>query len=287
MKLALGTAQFGLPYGIANRRGQIDQEEASRIIEVARANHVDMLDTAIAYGDSEACLGSVGVNGFKVISKLPSISEDVDVVSWVTQQVEDSVDRLMVESLYGLLLHRPDELFGKDGQALWESLQELKSNGFIEKLGISIYSPAELERITSAHHIDIVQAPFNIFDRRMETSGWFQKLHEMGIEIHVRSVFLQGLLLMPRAEVPEKFSRWSNYLDQWHTYLQEANVSAYAACLGFVSSQPMVDRSVIGVDSSSQLLKLVQAFQGGKDEQIPDLACNDECFINPANWNML
>lgn len=288
MKLALGTAQIGLPYGITNHHGQIDIDEARRIIFTARDNDIDMLDTAINYGDSQERLGEIGVSEFKIISKLPSISSNSNVTNWVNNNIHKSLKKLMASSLYGLLLHRPKELLGRNGKELWASLEMLKNEGFIQKLGISIYSPNELEKIVEVYDIDIVQAPFNIFDRRMEVSGWFQRLHDMDIEIHVRSIFLQGLLLMPVNQVPKKFNRWMNYFNLWHAFLEKNNLSPQSACISFIRSKPIIDRIVIGVDKSSQLVELLSDFNGTRNEQVsvPDLSCNDEDFINPVNWNM-
>ena len=288
MKLALGTAQIGLPYGITNHHGQIDIDEARRIIFTARDNDIDMLDTAINYGDSQERLGEIGVSEFKIVSKLPSISSNSNVTNWVNNNIHKSLKKLMASSLYGLLLHRPKELLGRNGKELWASLEMLKNEGFIQKLGISIYSPNELEKIVEVYDIDIVQAPFNIFDRRMEVSGWFQRLHDMDIEIHVRSIFLQGLLLMPVNHVPKKFNQWMNYFNLWHAFLEKNNLSPQSACISFIRSKPMIDRIVIGVDKSSQLVELLSDFNGTRNEQVsvPDLSCNDEDFINPVNWNM-
>ena len=288
MKLALGTAQIGLPYGITNHHGQIDIDEARRIIFTARDNDIDMLDTAINYGDSQERLGEIGVSEFKIVSKLPSISSNSNVTNWVNNNIHKSLKKLMASSLYGLLLHRPKELLGRNGKELWASLEMLKNEGFIQKLGISIYSPNELEKIVEVYDIDIVQAPFNIFDRRMEVSGWFQRLHDMDIEIHVRSIFLQGLLLMPVNHVPKKFNQWMNYFNLWHAFLEKNNLSPQSACISFIRSKPMIDRIVIGVDKSSQLVELLSDFNGTKNEQVsvPNLSCNDEDFINPVNWNM-
>ena len=138
-RLALGTVQFGLPYGIANHSGQVSRAEANDMLQYALANGIDTLDTAIAYGDSETCLGEVGAQGFNVVTKLPALPDRCEnVINWTQQQVSMSLSRLGVTKVYGLLLHRSEQLLGSNGVALYQSLQALKDNGQVQKVGISI-----------------------------------------------------------------------------------------------------------------------------------------------------
>ncbi len=285
MKLALGTVQFGMQYGIANTGEQTGQAEVERILAYALQSGVDMLDTAVTYGDSEACLGAAGVDGFRVVTKLPAEMGD-DVESWVFEHLKASLKRLRTDRVYGLLLHRSQQLLGDGGQLLAKALARLKAEGLVAKVGVSIYDPKELELVTQACPIDLVQAPLNVFDRRLMTSGWLQRLHDDGVEVHVRSVFLQGLLLMPRTRVPNKFSPWSALFDRWHTWLAESHANATEACLAFVN-HPMVDRAVIGVDNLAQFKEVLQASRGAAVKELPDLACNDTKLVNPSNWNSL
>lgn len=285
MKLALGTVQFGMQYGIANTGEQTGQAEVERILAYALQSGVDMLDTAVAYGDSEACLGAAGVDDFRVVTKLPAEMGD-DVESWVLENLEESLKRLRISTMYGVLLHRSQQLLGTGGQLLARALARLKSEGLVAKIGVSIYDPNELDLVTRECPIDLVQAPLNVFDRRLVISGWLQRLHDEGIEVHVRSVFLQGLLLMPRTRVPERFSPWSTLFDRWHAWLAENHANATEACLAFVN-HPMVDRAVIGVDNLAQFKEVLHASRGAAVKELPDLACNDTKLVNPSNWNFL
>ncbi len=208
-RLALGTVQFGLPYGIANQTGQISRDEAAAILNHAWAMGLDTLDTAIAYGGSEARLGEIGVKQWRVISKLPAVPESVtDVAAWVENSVNGSLERLNIPMLRGLLLHCSRQLLGVRGDTLYRALAAIKDEGKVEKIGVSIYGPEELDALWPHYQFDLVQAPFNVIDRRLATSGWLKRLHQAGIEVHVRSVFLQGLLLMDTANRPVSFNRW-------------------------------------------------------------------------------
>ncbi len=287
-RLALGTVQFGLPYGIANQAGQVTRAEAKSMLQVALANGIDTLDTAIAYGDSETCLGEVGTQGFKVVTKLPALPDScADVSSWVQQQVNSSLLRLGVTEVYGLLLHRSEQLLGSNGSVLFKALQKLKDNGQVQKVGISIYSPSELVALSPNYHFDLVQAPFNLVDQRLYTSGWMQRLKDDNVKIHTRSAFLQGLLLMDNADIPAKFSPWSGLWQAWHQWLADHAVSAVQACLAFPLSFPEIDRVIVGADSQSQLEQIVSAANKLLEADLPDLHCGDENLINPANWNLL
>lgn len=287
-RLALGTVQFGLSYGIANQDGQVTRSVAKDMLHLAAAKGVDTLDTAIAYGESETCLGEVGTQGFKLITKLPAVPEGCsNVNSWVREQVAASFGRLGVHSVYGVLLHRPDQLLKADGKVLFRALQDLKEAGVVQKIGISIYTPGELDMLIPQYHFDLVQAPFNLVDRRLFLSGWLQRLKQEGIEIHTRSAFLQGLLLMPRSAIPSKFAPWAEMWGKWHDWLECHSFSAVKASLVYPLSFPEVDRVVIGADSKNQLEQIIGAALGGIPDDLPDLHCEDENLINPARWSKL
>jgi aryl-alcohol dehydrogenase-like predicted oxidoreductase len=287
-RLALGTVQFGLPYGIANQAGQVARSEAKAMLQVALANGIDTLDTAIAYGDSETCLGELGTQGFKVVTKLPALPDScADVSSWVQQQVNASLSRLGVTQVYGLLLHRSEQLLGPNGAALYQALQILKDNNQVQKVGVSIYSPTELDALIPRYQFDLVQAPFNLVDRRLYSTRWMQRLKDDDVEIHTRSAFLQGLLLMSQADMPDKFSPWSSLWHTWYQWLLENEVSGVQACLAFPLSCPEIDRVVVGADCQSQLMQIASAANKLLEADLPDMQCDDENLINPANWRQL
>jgi aryl-alcohol dehydrogenase-like predicted oxidoreductase len=288
MKLALGTVQFGLPYGIANQGGQVKREEVGKILAFAHDSGIDTLDTAAVYGESEVCLGEISTQGFKLVTKLPPLPQgNIDVGVWVETRLRASLSRLNVDSIYAVLIHRTENLMGARGHLIVQSLQRFKAAGMLTKIGISIYHTRELDAVWKAYPIDLVQAPFSIVDRRLVTTGWLQRLHADGVEVHVRSIFLQGLLLMTRKSIPEKFKPWLDLFGQWHTWLEENRVGAKEACLAFVSSQALIDRVVVGVESREQLQELIRWQERVPLPQFPDLSCEDERLINPSNWNLL
>lgn len=287
-RLALGTAQFGMAYGIGNRDGQVTRPAVKEMLQLALASGIDTLDTAIAYGESENILGEAGTQGFKLVTKLPAVPDGcADVSGWVRGQAVASLSRLGVSAVYGLLLHRPEQLLATVGKALYQALLGLKETGRVQKVGVSIYAPSELAGISDQYRIDLVQAPLNLVDRRLHKSGWLQRLNDEGVEVHTRSAFLQGLLLMPRTAIPAKFGPWDGLLSQWHDWLARSNASAVQACLAFPLAFPGIDRVVVGADSVGQLKQVIDAATGPLRSDLPDLSCDAEDLINPGRWSYL
>ncbi|NEO35157.1 MAG: aldo/keto reductase [Moorea sp. SIOASIH] len=286
-RLALGTVQFGIPYGVANSRGQVSIETATEILKYAWSEGVNTLDTAIAYGDSEQRLGNIGVESWQVISKLPKIPSGTnDILNWVKQGVYASLERLKISQLYGLLLHCPQQLLNPEGDMLYIALNWLKENNLVCKIGISIYDPNELEELFSRFQFDLIQSPFNVLDRRLEKSGWLSRLKEIGIEVHVRSVFLQGLLLMNTSARPGYFNPWQQLWEQWEEWLAENNLTPLQACLGSVLSNSEIDRIVVGVDSVSHLQEICTVLKNSLSVSPEDLYSDDINLINPSIWKI-
>ena len=292
MKLALGTAQFGMPYGITNRTGQLTQAQTAEVLAFADAQGISVLDTAMAYGDAETRLGHTGVQNFQVVTKLSQIplvmpAEMTDAGAWAKVQFATSLKRLGLSCVYGLLLHRPGDLLGQHGMALLRAMQELQDQGLVEKLGISVYSPAELEPLLKLARWDMVQAPLNLLDRRLHTTGWLQRLKDSRVEVHTRSAFLQGLLLTHASALPPQFSEWIGLWRAWDEWQLATGCSALGACLAFPLSLPEVDRVVVGVNGLDQLRGAVAALLEPVPQDWPRIACDDQKLINPSLWARL
>jgi aryl-alcohol dehydrogenase-like predicted oxidoreductase len=286
-RLALGTAQFGAAYGLANTSEQVSLEDAREILGVARAAGVDTLDTAALYGASEARLGEIGVADLLVVTKLPGLPDDCgNVGDWVRAGAAASLRRLNVANLAGLLLHRPSDLLGANGRALFAALLALKSEGLVAKIGYSVYSPDEFDALMKSFSPDLVQAPYNVFDRRLETSGWLSRLRDIGAEVHTRSAFLQGLLLFPRGGWPKKFEPWRGLLENWHDWCEMRGLTPMQAALAHAVGLG-VDRVVVGVDSAPQLQEIMQASRGPGVDVPVDIQSSDDALINPSRWNAL
>lgn len=290
-RLALGTAQFGLAYGIANQKGKVSCDQVAQILRVAKTAGVDTLDTAIAYGDSEARLGEIGVQEWKVITKLPSLpSQNPSIRSirhWVYDLCSASCERLKVQKVYGLLLHRPMDLLEPHGSEIYTALKELQVEGKVEKIGVSIYAPEDLEALYPQFSFGIVQAPFNGLDQRIVRSGWLARLKSEGVEVHARSIFLQGLLLMRPESRPTQFARWSHLWNRFHNWLRESKLTPLQACLGCALYERGFDRIIVGVDSLSHLQEILNTLQTDLPSWPVDLVSDDLDLIHPSRWETL
>ena len=281
MKLALGTAQFGLDYGISNTTGKVSDHELQQILQVADDAGITLLDTAQAYGDAESRLGQTMTNNFQIISKLAPGTT----AATARTAVLHSLNQLKQPNLYGLMLHRTQDYCSE----LWQELQLMQSAGFIGKLGISVYTPEELDA-WYAHNPQpsLVQLPANLLDQRFLRSGWLDRLKDAQCEIHVRSVFLQGLLLMPPTQRPHRFSRFNAQFSSFDILAQQYGRLNLALAIQYV--MPQIDRFVIGCCSAAELSDIVKACQQApllNTSELASLMSDDIQLLNPALWGQL
>ena len=286
MRIALGTVQFGLAYGVANTTGRVPESVTQDILRLASKLDVDTLDTAAAYGISEEVLGRSGTDSFNIISKLPPDTGCVEKpISWVERCVDQSLTNLGRDSLYGLLLHKPLDLLQPNGDNLYDALVDLKRQGLVTKIGISVYGPSDLDKL--AHFdFDLVQAPMNILDRRLAESGWLERLSKQGVEVHVRSAFLQGLLLMPANIRPGYFKSWQALLSEYDSWVSDQKLSPLQACLGYLTNYPEIDKVVVGVDTTEQLRDIVVASNTPTPLVPENIQTTDVKLINPGLWKV-
>ena len=289
MKLALGTVQFGLDYGVANTNGQIDTATMTSILHKAWAKGIDTLDTAISYGESEKRLGLINVTNWRIITKLPKIpNECTNVNTWIFNQVQKSLLHLGVTSISALLLHTPDQLLESNGVEIWRALQDLKQKNIVKKIGFSVYDCNQLDALWGAFQPNIVQMPYNLLDKRFLISGWMKKMNDAGVEIHVRSIFLQGLLLMSKFDRPEKFNYWKDIWEVLDAWLIEYDINAVEAAISFAMNNPYIDKIVVGVDNLQQLEEILSVYHKRKIVHPPkSLDSRDVRLINPSQWTLL
>ena len=283
-RIVLGGAQLGLPYGILNGGETLSREEVARILDTAVDHGIDSIDTAITYGQSESIIGETSQNRFKIISKLPPLPVDISNVSeWVHSQVQGSLSRLKCTSLDALLLHRPQDLTGAQGAELYAAIGSLMAEKMIHRFGVSIYSPDDLEGIIGTFDIHVVQAPLNVFDRRI--LGVTDQLSALNIEVHARSVFLQGVLIASPKDRPQRFEPWSEHFALFDEWVRSSGVSAMACCLGFALQQPGIAKLVIGTTSAESLDEIMNSIPNSVLEVPTHLQSSVEQLIDPRFWN--
>ena len=285
-KIAIGTAQFGLDYGVNNKTGQVSENDIKSILEFAKSNEICFIDTAYSYGNSEGKLGEATahkVSSFNIISKLPKCSKNE-----VRSFFYESLIRLNKDIIYGYLYHN-FETFLND-KSTFDELIKLKKEGKVKKIGFSLYYPSEIEILFNENiPFDLLQLPFNLLDRRFEP--YFSELKNRGIEIHIRSVFLQGLFFIDDNELSNKLLAFKNFLIRFNEFANINNLHLDEIALGFAFTNSFIDKIVVGIDNLEQLSRLTAI-----EKNIPSLEMfsriNEiiseekipEELLIPSNW---
>lgn len=290
MKLALGTVQFGLDYGISNPEGKTPGEEVGEILYSAARHGVRILDTAALYGTSEEVLGKNLPAGhqFDIVTKTPGL-EKKSVACNNALHLEEtflrSLDRLRQSTVYGLLAHDADSLMGEGGSLLWQKMLELKARGMVKKVGASVYTGRQIDLLADRYHLDIIQLPISILDQRLLAGGQLSKLKGKGVEVHARSVFLQGLLIMDPDSLPSYFNSIRNHLREYHRFIKARGIDPVRAALGFVAGLEEVDVVICGVNNLLQLEEICQAVKYPVESlMFADFAIDDTSMLNPSQW---
>jgi aryl-alcohol dehydrogenase-like predicted oxidoreductase len=292
VKLGLGTAQFGLDYGITNARGRVAEPEASAILNCAVEAGIDTIDTAPLYGDAEQVLGRsmAGASGLRIITKTPKL--DPSRPDGFAQAVEAtfmaSLARLKVSSVHGLLFHRATDLLEPQGADAWRVATRLRDGGLVGKIGLSITDFDAGRAIAKKHDIQIVQVPINIFDQRALRTGLVDEFKERGIEIHARSPLLQGVLAGDPGALPSRLSAMKERIERLGRVLADHGLTIFEAALRFVLEQPAVDRVVLGVTSLNELAKAILVARRNH-AALPALgpwAIEDPDLVDPSRWRL-
>lgn len=293
-KIGIGTAQFGLDYGISNLTGQVSEGEVERILRGARAEGIDTLDTAALYGESESVLGGVIDNHseFKIITKTVGVdSHEVTPAELyrIKETVDKSLLRLHAPQIYGLLIHDVNDLFKPHSEQLIDLLREFRERGKVQKIGVSIYTSEQIDQVLELFTPDLVQVPGSIVDQRLVRSGHLQKLKDIGVEIHLRSAFLQGLILMSPEELDPYFDPIKDHLRDYRAYLNKYDVTPLQAALQYTLGLEQIDRVIVGFCSRSELTGVIKAAKKALPEkfEFDRWGLEDSAFVNPAEWQLI
>ena len=291
MKIGLGTAQFGMDYGISNPDGKTPEPEVKRILQAAAVRGIRIIDTAALYRDSEGVLGNTlpADHDFDIVTKTPRFSkgritrEDLDLLE---EAFLRSLVSLKRSSVYGLLLHDAADPLAENGQALVERMEELRDRGLVKKIGVSVYDSRQIDGILERYRIDLVQVSLNVLDQRLLRNGRLAALKYRGIEVHARSAFLQGLLLMEFDRLPPHFSSVKPHLKKYHEFMAREGLTAVEAALGFVLGLDEVDVVVCGVNTCRQLDEICGVAARRDREMFGKFAIDDETILNPSLWRL-
>lgn len=291
-RLVLGTAQLGMAYGVANWTGQPAPEEARAIVATAWEGGIRNFDTAQGYGDSETVLGNafrdLGIAGSaRVVTKLDPALDPSD-GDGIRRSVERSLRLLGVDRLYGLMLHR-EALLPELETSLGETLAGFLRDGLAERTGVSVYSPEAAMEAIRGGTLNLIQLPANVLDRRFAAAGVFTAAREEGIEVHIRSPFLQGLLLMDEMDVPARLTFARPWISRFDGICRDRGLSRREAALGYLKAAYPGSRIVFGAETARQVLenleewkrKVAPAFVSAADKAFTGV---EERVINPVLW---
>ena len=277
-KLIIGSANFTQNYGVSNRK--IGQNEIRKILNLAKKNRINSVDTAASY-----LTDTTVFKDFK--KKLKLISKINPDIKWISYNYCKEKINWQIKKLYNdidiLLFHDVNVLYKKHGQKIFKNIKQLKKNGFFKKIGISIYSPSCLNYLVSKYEIDVVQCPYNIFDKRIIDSGWLHKLKKKKIEVHARSIFLQGVLLNKNYSTKKYFKKWKNHFDLWFRYLKKNDISGVDYCVNDIINKDF-DRIVIGIENFNNFNELLNFKPLKNINNFINLKNNDLGLIDPRKW---
>ena len=288
-KLCLGTAQWGSSYGVSNTRGQTRSNEVTKILSLAYEKGINLIDTSSLYGDAETILGQNDLDSFSVVTKTLKIDKKIISkfdVDKLVRTFKSSLNKMNCESCYGLLLHHKNDILSSGGEYLAEALNILKSDGYVKKIGVSIYDTEDIEIVIDRINPCIIQLPLNVFDQRAIHDGTLLDFKNKNIEIHARSIFLQGLLLMPPEKIPPFFKPWVKKLNEWRKICNENGISYIEAALNFVINLDLIDYCIVGIEDSNQLRQCISVIKTEKIMKLDELASSDDNLINPNNWKI-
>lgn len=288
-KLGLGTVQFGQAYGVSNTAGQTPAHEVAAVLREAHARGIRVLDTAPLYGDSERVLGEAMAAEFQLVTKTPKFGDPGLTAREARARLRDTFERslalLRVPRVGTVLFHDAADLAGPLGAELWSELASLRDSGRIERIGVSVYDAAQLDRVLDAYPVQAVQVPLNVLDQRLIRSGHLERLRRAGVAVHCRSVFLQGLLVMDPDALSPHFARVRDHLKSFKAWSDERGLSRLQVALGFALEVAGVDVVLCGVNDAAQLREICAAAERRVPAaELARFAIDDVDVLNPARW---
>lgn len=277
-KIIIGSANFTQKYGADLK--QINNKEIRKILKIAKKNNISKIDTAENYIKNKTAFNSIDKN-FTFFSKIKPNSKWVS-LKYCQKKIDKHFQIFNSCIFETLLIHDIKILFTKSGQKIFKNLEKLKERKYFKKIGISIYDTKCLDYLIYKYKFDVVQCPFNIFDRRIITSGWFKKLKKKKIEIHVRSIFLQGLIVNENIFRKKYFKKWEGLFVDWFKYLKTNKISPIDFCMSDLLNYRF-DKVIVGINSSENLKDILNFKIIGKNKMI-NFKINDKMLIDPRNW---
>jgi len=292
-KLCLGTVQFGLDYGIANQDGEVSQDKVNKILEYVSSKNINCFDTGSMYGNSEEKIGNYLKDNnldTKIVSKIKSDFFKLEHKLSI-QNIEKSLDDLSIDTLFALLLHNIEAIqnWSLENVALISKLKKLNK---IKYFGVSIYNDDEFNLALNNKNVDIIQIPFNLLDQRAITNNWLKKAKANNKLIFIRSVYLQGLILMDKNDIPRYLDCAKEYLNIIESTAHKLNITKNELALSFVDQMAKDSILLFGCDSLEQATENINNYHNLPkldNKTIEYLTTNlsniDEYIYNPSKWS--
>ena len=283
-KLGLAAAQFGLDGMTSTPRGRSPEAEARDILNIADRSHLSVLDVSGVYGRAESILGDLIPRpvSFRVTLSTARADRGPD---FVETEARNSLRRLGLERADAIIVHSPSELFGPHGAALWDRLAKLRDEGLFQKIGVSAHASDDPVGVARRFKPDILQAPASLLDQRLLADGSLARIAGMGVEVQLRSIFLNGLLFLPPDRVPAQLKGASGRLSRVRRMIAEGRSDPLQAALGFALSRPEASAVLVGVTSAAELSAVVAAASSPPpDLDWDDMAIDDPVALDPRRW---
>ncbi len=286
-KISIGTANFEKGYGISNSPG-FSEKKISQLIKFIKKNKIYSIDTAISYRSVEKKLGKTNLKKLKLYTKIPKLPKECkNLEKWLNKIINKSLIDLNIKSFEGIFIHNINDLLNqKYNYELYNYLTSLKHKGIVKKIGVSIYDFGDFFRVLENFKFDIVQLPFNILDRRLLLNNNIKKIKKKKMEIHVRSVFLQGLLLQDYTDIPNYFKNQKNIFKIWEQWCLKNDLTKIQTCLNFVTSFRNIDKIIIGINSISHLEEISNCLIKKKLKYPNQIYSNNLNLIDPRKWRI-
>mgnify|MGYP001167612019 FL=1 len=284
-KFVLGTANFGMSYG--TKKTLVAEKQVSHILNYFSINGGKNIDTANPkkYGNSEQILGKNNLKKYLINTKISNIPNDSSKIeNYINKSLKNALKRLKLTKLNGVFLHNEEDLLSKNKKIIFDSLIKAKKKGLVSKIGVSFYNFKNLEKIISNFKIDMAQVPFNLFDRRLKQKNFIYTLKKKNIEIHIRSIFLQGVLLSSLRHNTTKFKNFKYLFENLEKWLIQNNKTKLEASLDLVTSEKSIDRIIIGVDNLNQL-KQIMRYKKKNNKIFPKQKFKNNKLIDPRSWD--
>ena len=275
----IGSANFTQKYGTDTIK--INNNEIKKILELAKKNSIYKIDTAEGYLKDKNFFKNVDKK-FKFTSKIIPDSKWIS-LEYCQKKLEDHFKVFKNNKVETLLLHDIQILLKKNGTKIFKNLEVLKKKKYFKKIGLSIYDTKYLNFIIPKFNIDVIQCPYNVLDKRIITTGWYDKLKNQGKEIHARSIFLQGLLVNKLVHKKKYFRKWNNFFVNWFQFLENKNISPIDYCLSDLLIYDF-DQIIVGINNSNNLKQIIN-FKTIDKNKMMNFKINDTKLIDPRKWN--